>query len=268
MLNHVQNAVKAALQNSPFHPEMTEQQLADTLDNFWSLIAVQVKSTLKDAQLQGVYAVLFSQVRLESNRAGWQDEPVIYTRVLNRNVRKDVASLLLVIAALLMLLTSYLLNGKKYHLGMILCGLSLLLVVASLALQLIKGETATHKVEQRLRPQAIHKALEATATALDSNAETLLSLVTPISDNSELQALSLVREIYRASAHENGNVRTALQEYLRQNSVKEVDYTTENASLFDVMPSNGTKTIQPALVQETATGTHLISKGLACIQMK
>lgn len=266
-MNHAQDAVKAALANNPFHAEMKPLDLAAGLDNFWSQIAMNVKVNMKDAQLQGIYAVLFSQVRKECSRVAWQDDPVVYTRVAGRNVRKETAAILLVASAALMLLTTFLLESKKYTLGMILCGLALVLLVAGIALQTLKGEDAPHIVEQRLRPQAIAKSLMETASAIDSNAQNLLGLINPVGTSSGLEALDLVCELYRARAHKNANVQTALDKYLRQNGVREVAYSEETAALFSIMPSNATETLQPALVQETATGEHVLAKGVACLQM-
>ena len=150
---------------------------------------------------------------------------------------------------------------------MILCGLALVLLVAGIALQTLKGEDATHIVEQRLRPAAIAKSLDETASAIDSNARTLLGLINPVNTSSGLEALDLVCELYRSRAHKNANVQTELARYLRQNGVREVAYSEETAAMFSIMPSNATETLQPALVQETATGDHLLAKGVACLQM-
>lgn len=266
-MNYAKNAVNDALSSNPFRAEMNPQDLVNTLDIFWSKVATNVKAGMKDAQLQGIYAVLFSQVREECNRIAWEDDPVVYTRVANKNMRKDIAAILLVAAALIMFLTTFLMESKRYTLGMILCGLALILLVAGIALQSIKGDATAHIVEQRLRPQAIATSLLKTATVLDDNAENLLGLINPVGTPTGLQALDLVCEVYRASATENSNVKTALDRYLRQNSVREVPYSEDTASLFNIMPSNATRTLQPALIQETAQGDHVLAKGLACVQM-
>lgn len=266
-MDYAQKAVQTVLEKNPFRMEMDPQQLADALESFWSQVSMTVKSSMKDAQLQGIYAVLFSQVRGESNRVTWQDEPVVYTRVANRDVRKDIAAVLLVLAAVLMLVMALLLNQQKNLLGTILCGLAVVFVIAGVCLQALKGAQASHKVEQRLRPNSITAALENTARALDANAENMLNLLNPVSNSSGLDALELVRELYRTPTAPDANVASAMQMYLRRNGVKEVQYSEETASLFDVMPANGTRTIQPALVQETASGRQLVSKGLACVKL-
>lgn len=265
-MNHVQDAVKAALAKQPFHREMTPQQLSDALDSFWGQVAMTVKSGLKDAQLQSIYAVLFAQVRAENNRIAWQDEPEVFTRVAQRDWRRDVAALLPGLAALIMLCMAIVKGQQKDLWSAILCGIAVALVIAGLGLQAMKSGVASHRVEQRLRPASIARSLEETARMLDGNAENLLGLLHPVSQEGGLEALELVQELYRAPEAMDENVAAALQMYLRQRGVKEITYSAESAALFDVMPANGTKTIQPALVQETAAGRTLVCKGLACVK--
>jgi hypothetical protein len=81
--------------------------------------------------------------------------------------------------------------------------------------------------------------------------------------NMDARQLELFSELLEAAASEDaGYALDKLQDvkyYLHTRGIEAVDYTEENAALFDTMPGRKDGTIRPALV----AGNHLLKKGLA-----
>lgn len=117
----------------------------------------------------------------------------------------------------------------------------------------------TVTVKMPLNTDAVFKLLEEAAIGIDANAARIAAaLPAPAPDRSEIE---IIRELSKIQSLDQ--VHSLLDYYIEKNGITKVEYSPETAHLFNLMPSDETRTLEPTLIKGE---DEIIYTGMALVK--
>ena len=274
------NAMKQARGGNALSADMGMDAFSAAVGSVWGQVTAAVaERTAGDSVLAGVYRGVLNQARASTADFRWLGQPKGYVSGEERKKIRPIKYILPLPAAALLVWGAFsgMVTRRPATIALSMVTLALLLAGVFLAISddLKAGPAGSVHVEQSIDVPAAWSSLERIAAAADTYAAALYAHV---SQNTAVQdapdGLALAKALLDWDCQENlvpEDIRTELRLYLSGQGVEAVQYAPETKELFQLMPSNGERTVRPALVRKVkgADGTEqtvLLERGLACVR--
>lgn len=251
----------------------------------WNAVIAEVGSATEgDPALQGIYRGMLNQAKASTVNYRYLGQPETYLSAGEGRHKVNPFKYVLIAPALLALMWDVFhgLNVKTFGTAL-LCFIALGALVAALVFMVMEdmrtgGPVATARAEQRIDVGAAWSSLERIVAAVDSHAAALYAHMPQPDVREEIDGLPLAAALLDWN-YQEGNLpdelRTVVKMYLHEHAIEAVDYSPETSALFQVVSSNGTKTMEPALVRrakavKNGTMTEeetLLRRGMACVKL-
>lgn len=282
-MDHAYQAIKKARSGVAISANMGIDVFSRTVGEVWSTVISDVAAaTEEDQVLQSVYRGILNQAKSATVGFQWLGAPEIYLSAGQSGKKINPLKYILPVPALLLLLWDIFekLNAKLYG-GVAVYGIGLAALAAVLILTAIDdfkaGPQAAAHAEQRVDVTAAWNSLERIASAADTCAAALYSHMPRPDIRGEADGLPLAAALLDWGCQDGqvpDELHTVLRTYLREHAIEAVEYTPERGALFQLMPSNGTRTLEPALVKKVRTVRDgavtveetLLRRGMACVK--
>lgn len=284
-MNYAREAIKGVLDTVPLTDDFDEDKLNKQISRVWSETASAISSSAavqSDSLLWLAYRPLLEQAKNATGELRFLGEPEVFYAPTKSGKGVSPLWYLLLIPTLLVLILDFT-RSIPLNIGMILLSgaalLTLAIFLGAYTLQTRRSSAGTGSVHvaQKVNLPKLRASLEAIAGSVDTGAEGLYERLNQkngeqrnLGDGMAL-AKSVLKQYF--SGGDTQSIMSDARIYLSQHGIEVVEYTPERANLFNLMPSNGTKTIQPALIQHTKTMENgmpceketLLEMGVACV---
>lgn len=278
-MDYAYNAMKIARGGNALSEDMSPDAFSAAVGSVWDRVTVAVaERTAGDSVLAGVYRGVLNQARASTVDFQWLGQPKGYVSGESRRKVRPIKYLLPLPAAALLVWGIFSGQVTRQPATIALSAVTLVLLLGGVFLaisdDLKAGPMGSVHVEQRVNVPAAWSSLEHIASSADTYAAALyahLSQFTGAPDAPD--GLALAKALLDWDCQENlvpEDIRTELRMYLNGQGIGAIEYTPERSELFQLMPSNGQRTVRPALVRKVrgADGTEqtvLLERGLACV---
>lgn len=282
-MDYAYQAIKKVRSGVAISADMGIDAFSRTVGEVWSTVITDVAAaTEEDQVLQSIYRGILNQAKSATVGFQWLGAPETYLSAGQSRKKINPLKYILLVPAFLLLLWDIFekLNVKSYG-GVVVYSIGLAVLAVALVLTIIDdfktGPQAAAHAEQRIDVAAAWNSLERIASAADTHASALYSHMPQPDIRSEVDGLPLAAALLDWGCQDGqvpDELRTVLRTYLREHAIEAVAYSPERSSLFQLMPSNGTRTLEPALVKKVKTvrdGTvteeeMLLRRGMACVK--
>lgn len=279
-MDYAYNAMKQARSGNALSEDMSPDAFSAAVGSVWDrVIAAVAERTAGDSVLAGVYRGVLNQARASTVDFQWLGQPKGYVSGEGRRRVRPIKYVLPLPAAALLIWGIF--SGKvtRQPVTIALSAVTLALLLAGVFLaisdDLKAGPAGSVHVEQRVGVPTAWSSLERIASAADTYAAALYAHVAQYAGTADApDGLALAKALLDWDCQENlvpEDIRTELRMYLNGQGIEAIQYAPERSELFQLMPSNGERTIRPALVRKVmgTDGTEqtvLLERGLACVR--
>lgn len=282
-MDHAYQAMKRVRAGVAVSADMGIDAFFRTVGEVWSAVIADVAAAAEgDPVLQSIYRCVLNQARSSTAGFQWLGSPQTYLSAGQGRKKINPLKYILLGPALLLLLWDVYgqLNVKSYG-GAAVYGIGLAVLAAALVLAVMDdfkaGPQAAAHAEQRIDVAAAWNSLERIASAADTHAAALYSHMPQPDVRNEVDGLPLAAALLDWGCQDGqvpDELRTVLRTYLREHAIEAVAYSPERSALFQLMPSNGSRTLEPALVKKVKTirdgvtteEEMLLRRGMACVK--
>lgn len=288
-MDYAYRGLKNAIETVTLTPDMGEEELHKKLLQIWrgtTAFIVECQEVKEDSILRDAYRVLLDQAQNATTEFRWLDQPELFYSSDKNEKKPNILQYLLLLPTLLLFITAIIFFDRNHYLAVqILAVFSLATFAAYFALDIwhihnTKEQTGTMYAEQRIHLTMLQNSLEKIARHIDAGVSGLYALLRQKQGEGdvELDGIDLVKRLlklnYEGEPVPEG-VMTEVRLYLNACHMEALEYTPEREAMFTLLPSNGVKTIQPALVQrvkiikdgEACEQEVLLQMGTACVNM-
>ena len=273
------NAMKQARGGNALAEDMSPEAFSAAVGAVWDrVIAAVAERTAADGVLAGAYRGVLNQARASTVDFQWLGQPKGYVSGESRRRVHPIKYLLPLPAAALLIWGVFSGRVTRQPVTIALSAGTLALLLAGVFLSvsddLKAGPTGSVHVEQRINVPAAWSSLERIASAADKYAAALYAHISQYnSAPGAPDGLALAKALLDWDCQEDQvpeDIRTELRVYLNEQGIEAIQYSPQRSELFQLMPSNGERTVRPALVRKVrgADGTEqtvLLERGLACV---
>lgn len=286
-MDYAYQALKTVRSGITLSADMGTEDFVRAVGQAWSQVTSEVAHKLEaDLMLQSIYRGILNQTKATSTLFQWLGQPeTFYSFGQARNKPHMLKYPLFLLALLFLVWESYRQWNAKSYLLLILCGMVIIALIASLLLFLMDtpkaGPMGSVHVEQRIDVKLAWNSMEKIAMAVDNYATALYAHFAEMEGERKdsLDGLSLAKALIDWDCQEEqvpDEIRTVLRIYLHDHAIEIVQFSPERKEIFQVMPANGTRTIEPALVKKTKVEKDgvlveeeiLLHRGLACVKQQ
>lgn len=286
-MDYAYQAMKRALEDVTLAPDAGVDGLAAKLNQIWARTASDVleqDAVAKNKELRDIYRVLLDQARNATAEFRWLGKPKLFYSPIQKKKRTDRLRRLLLLpplGLLVFLLIWY--SMAKNYVGVVITAVSAAALVSYLSMSAWDNYKAANQIgdmraEQQLDPVLVRSTLERIAETADANASSLAGRIQE--EQSEgagsLDGLDLAKRLLKLRGEGEevpDSALTEVQRYLSACGIVALDYTPQRKALFTLLPSNGVRTLQPALVRRVRTVRNgesveeevLLEQGVACV---
>lgn len=247
---------------------MPPEEAAQNMRFLISRVQHQVMADQYDGLRRQLCGILFAQASHMFDAFGTLGTPEVWTQHQDNPDRRKVLRRVAVIAAVVLLLLCLL---QMYYRGEILAmvgvGGCALLLLCAYFLRPPKPLQEKYHVTQRVDAEKMMAMVESAMRGIDRDMEALDMLV-PSETAGAVQEDVLVIIARMIEFERSGQgvlppeLRHEMNAFLVRQNVTLVEYTDQNATLFQTLPTRSkTTTLAPAMMQ----GDHLVRRGLAIV---
>lgn len=288
-MDHAYRGMQEAMESVTIAPDMGEEELRKRLSQIWHKTAAYIaecREVKEDSALRDAYRVLLDQARYAALEFRFLDQPALsYIPDQNRK-KQGLFSYLFLMPAIALSVGAIIFGSTNHDIGIEILGIlaaAAFLVYLVLSIRYMfraKKQTGTVHAEQRINLAALKNSMEKIARRVDTGAAGLYAMLQQHQSGGEdsLDGMELIKRILKINYEGEPvpeSMMTQVRLYLNDCHVEMLDYTPERASLFTLLPSNGVKTLQPALVRkvkamengEACEREALVQMGVACVNM-
>lgn len=286
-MEYAYQAIKRALEDVTLAPDAGVDGLAAKLNQIWARTASDVleqEGVAANKALRDVYRVLLDQARNATAEFRWLGEPKLFYSPLQKKRSTDRLRRLLLLPPLGLLVFFLIWYGMaKNYVGVVITAVSAVTLVSYLSMSAWDSYKTANQIgdmraEQQLDPVLVRSTLERIAETVDANAASLAGRIQEEQGEGvgALDGLELAKKLLKL--HGEGeevpdSALTEVRRYLSACGITALDYTPQRKALFTLLPSNGTRTLQPALVRRVRTVRNgesveeevLLEQGVACV---
>lgn len=253
----------------------------------WSDVSLTVTEGLEeDLVLQSIYQGILNQSRIAVADFQWLGKPEAYHSFGQGRKKPSPLKYLLLLPAAVILAWNLALQYTVKNIPLVVLYGTLLATLALAAVLFVAdslraGPEIKIHVEQRVDPVLAWSSLEKIAIAVDNHAAALYARLARQEEQGAdcTDGLALAEALLDWDCQEGqvpDEIRTVLRVYLRDHGIEAVEYTPERSAIFQLMPANGTRTVEPALIRKVKTEKGgllvdedvLLRRGLASVKQE
>ncbi len=284
-MDYAFQALRKALDGVTLAADTGMDELESKLNQIWTQTVVRVsEQTAENPDLRDVYRVVLNQAQNATVEFRWLGKPKLFYSPAKGGKAPSRLRYLLLLPTLGMLVFLLIWYGMaKNYTGSTLAAASLVTLGVYLIISALDAYKMVHQIgemraEQQIDPVLVRRTLEKIAENADANAASLTARFQQEKGGgkAEMDGLELARKLLKLNYEGETVPASALSEvrrYLDTCGVETVEYTPQRKALFTLLPSDGTKTLQPALVRKVRTVRNgesveeevLLEKGVACV---
>jgi len=312
-MDYAVQAMEKVRSSVTLSPDMGQEAFFKAVHLIWKLTADETATKLKlEPELQSVYRGIFHQARDTATDFRWLGQPEVKwvkqekkseqkSNVLSK-MNRFITSKGLYVLALFLLGVSAVFMWEAENWKALIPGIAgaVMLVMTKApslwdqirelptALKRHREQAAIKKdpseavrVEQRIDPVAAWNSLKKIARTVDENAAALYAHFVQRTDQSleDMDGLPLAKALLDWDCQEEQvpeELRSELRLYLQSKGIEALPYSPERSAIFQMMPANSTRTLEPALVRKVKTmrdgvmveEEQLLLQGLACVKQE
>lgn len=226
-----------------------------------------------DIRTRDIYQILIGQLTA-FDPMQWLDTPEVFIStadIVNKKMRIPWFGLAGTVLLIAMVIRFVLTKTMADVITAILIGLGLAAFLTQLVLlwMSLSAKPKTNiRCEQRVSSVKFKAGLEQLANTLDSNAESLyrtMNAPAAVSGSTADTDVSIVLDLLSFSfVQDNPVIMNVIDHYLMKHKITKLDYSEQYAHLFEVMPSDITKTKIPVLVKDE----KILNRGTVLMKME
>lgn len=287
-MEYAYRGMKEAMETVTLTPDMGEEELHKKLLHIWRETASSIAAREEvqgDQTLRDAYRVVLDQAQSATADFRWLGQPELYYSPTKSGKKPSPLRHLLALPALAVFVAVFIwcdTNGQTTI--RLLTALALAALLAYLGLtawygRRMEGQAGAMHAQQRVDLAKVRSSLEKIAMHVDAGAAGLYAQLRQRQEDqkADLDGIELVKRLLKLHYEGESLPESAMTEvriYLSACHIEPLDYTPEREAMFTRLPSNGTKTIQPALVQHVRTVKDgepceeevLLQTGIACVR--
>jgi len=252
--------------------DMGLQKLCEVLNLLWDQIYTTIAKGTADKQKRGLYHLFILQARQTMTDLQWLDDPQVYLSVdgLPQRKRSNLLWISLAGVAASLGLGVWLFIRRDFLMLILLAASLVLMILPHLLTSRVSDtqRSSSSKTEFRLNKNKLLSTIAETAKRIDNDVETVITLFegSQLPETLDSAARDLVvvllRSQYASPSDFPIELSSAVKSFLHKKEIEVVDYSPESAGWFACMPSNGERTVEPALLHSG----RLLRKGVACVK--
>lgn len=286
-MDYAFQAMKKLRSAGALSADMGLENFGKAVRQVWSDVSIAVTEELEEEPvLQGIYQGILNQSKLATADFLWLGKPEAYHSFGQGRKKPSPLKYLLFLPAAAVLALELVMQWRAKNIpfvvlyGAVLAALALAAVLFAVDSLRAGPEIKIH-VEQQVDPALAWSSLEKLAMAVDNHAAALYARVAQREEGEtdRIDGLALAQALLDWDCQEGqapDEIRTTLRIYLRSHGIETVEYTPERSAIFQLMPANGTRTVEPALIRKVKTQKGgllveedvLLRRGLACIKQE
>lgn len=241
------------------------------ITRFWDSVMVFVAQKTTNTYARNMYRLLIQQAKSHTDVLQWLDTPEVFysTAAADKGKRKmpwfGIGALVLLAA--LVAWFGFPPEGKGVPYGVlyaVLIGVALLMMLVQFVVlfsAVLTSPAVNIRTEQRISPEKVKSGLSRMVREMDSNADSLMAMVSETVILKENVDVSLAQELLRLPRnYRSEEVTNAVDQFLIRSNVEKIEYSREHQELFMVLPGPCEMTVEPALVRNG----NVLSMGVAC----
>ncbi|MDO5764281.1 MAG: hypothetical protein Q4P84_01090 [Elusimicrobiales bacterium] len=268
-------------------PDSGVDELAAKLNQIWTQTASDVleqEGVAANKSLRDIYRVLLDQARNATAEFRWLGKPKLFYSPLQKKKSTNWLRCLLLLPTLGLLVFLLIWYGTaKNYVGLVITAISTATLMTYLSMSAWDSYKTANQIgdmraEQQLNPVLTRSTLERIAETVDANAASLAGRLQEEQGEGvgALDGLDLAKKLLKLhgeGAEVPDSALTEVRRYLSSCGIVALDYTPQRKALFILLPSNGIRTLQPALVRKVRTVRNgesveeevLLEQGVACV---